>query len=190
MKTPPKPFSDFAEGELHRGHRSIRLKGYDYNSPGLYFVTICCDRKRCVLGKILNANVNLSKIGQAVRDCWIAIPLHFPNSRLHQFVVMPNHVHGIIEILRASSRLCEDLPPIDRPPPIQPGSLPAIVRSFKAAAAKRVRENLKLYNILWQRNYYERVLRDGEEFSNAIRYIAENPAKWEWDRENPERRRV
>jgi REP element-mobilizing transposase RayT len=71
---------------------------------------------------------------------------------------------------------------------VAPGSLGAIVRSFKAAATKRVHEELEWRVPLWQRNYFEAVVRDGEEFSNAVRYIEENPSRWEWDRENPERK--
>jgi len=78
--------------------------------------------------------------------------------------------------------------PLPGSPAVAPGSLGAIVRSFKAAATKRVHEELKWQVPLWQRNYFEAVVCDGEEFSNAVRYIEENPARWEWDRENPERK--
>ena len=179
---------EFDERELHRGHRSIRLKGYNYSSRGFYFVTICCNRKRCVLGRIVEATVKLSQIGQSVRDCWMAIPVHFSRAKLHEFMIMPNHLHGIIEIVGAAEHQSfEELDRLDRPPQIHPGSLPAIVRSFKAAAARSVREDLRWREVLWQRNYFERVLRDAEEFANATRYIVENPAKWEWDKENPHR---
>src|SRR2546423_722682 len=181
--------AEFSDGELHRGHRSIRLKGYDYSSQGFYFLTICCDRKRCVLGRVVQATVNLSQVGQSVRDCWIAIPSHFSRTKLHEFTIMPNHLHAIIEIVRAAAHEpFEELNRLDRPPQIQPGSLPAIVRSFKAAAAKSVRRDLRWQELLWQKNYYERILRDAEEFANATRYIVENPARWEWDNENPNRR--
>ena len=180
----------FDEGNLHPGHRSIRLKGFDYSSPGFYFVTICCDAKRCVLGSVTDAHARLSQIGKAVQDCWVAIPAHFSHTKLHEFVIMPNHVHGIIEILRiAGSPRLEEIGRIDRPRPIQPRSLSAILRSFKSAAAKNVYRDLKFQATLWQRNFYERVLRDADELANAQRYILENPEKWEWDNENPDRRR-
>jgi putative transposase len=178
--------SDFDEEALHPGHRSIRLKGYDYSSEGLYFVTICSHEKRCGFGRITEARAELSPAGLIVRECWVAIPLHFPQTRLHAFVVMPNHLHGIVEICAKLGR--SSAAPLRGNLAVPPGSLGAIVRSFKAAATKRVHEELKLRVPLWQRNYFEAVVRDGEEFSNAVRYIEENPARWEWDRDNPERK--
>jgi putative transposase len=175
---------------LHPGHHSIRLKGYDYSSEGLYFVTICSYEKRCVFGRIVDAKAVLNATGLVLRECWIAIPLHFGRTRLHEFVIMPNHLHGIVEI-------CGELGRSSAAPlrgnvgaVVTPGSLGAIVRSFKAAATKRVHEDLRSSGQVWQRNYFERVLRDGEEFSAATQYILENPARWEWDRENPDRRPV
>jgi putative transposase len=96
---------------------------------------------------------------------------------------MPNHLHGVVEICNKLGR--SRAAPLRGNLAVASGSLGAIVRSFKAAAARRVHEELK-----WQvqRNYFEAVVRNGEEFSNAVRYIEENPARWEWDRENPERK--
>ena len=99
---------------------------------------------------------------------------------------MPNHLHGIVEICAKLGR--SSAAPLRGNLAVPPGSLGAIVRSFKAAATKRVGEELRLRVPLWQRNYFEAVVRDGEESSNAVRYIEENPARWEWDRENPERK--
>lgn len=115
----------------------------------------------------------------------MAIPSHFLNTRLHAFIVMPNHLHGIVEICAKLGR--SGAAPV-REAAVQAGSLGAIVRSFKAAATRRVREERRWTGPVWHRNYFERVLRDGAEFSNATRYIHENPARWEWDRENPERK--
>ena len=176
----------FDEEALHPGHRSIRLKGYDYSSEGLYFITICSHEKRCGFGRITEARAEVSPAGLIVRECWVAIPSHFTRTRLHAFVVMPNHLHGIVEICAKLGR--SGAAPLRGTLAVAPGSLGAIVRSFKAAATKRVHEELKWRVPLWQRNYFEAVVRDGEEFSNAVRYIEENPARWEWDRENPERK--
>ncbi len=177
---------DFDEEALHPGHHSIRLKGYDYSSEGLYFITICSHEKRCVFGRIVDALAVLSPIGLTVRECWVAIPSHFARARLHAFVVMPNHLHGIVEICSKLGR--NGAASLRGNLVVPPGSLGAIVRSFKAAATKRVREELKWRVPPWQRNYFEAIVRDGEEFSNAVRYIEENPERWEWDRENPERK--
>jgi putative transposase len=89
--------------------RSIRLKGYDYSQAGLYFITICCYDKLCLFGEIIvpnnqSANNNLAQMmlndaGKIAHECWLEIPNHFPNVVLHEFVVMPNHIHGIIEFV-------------------------------------------------------------------------------------------
>jgi putative transposase len=172
----------------HPGHHSIRLKGYDYASEGLYFITICSDKKRCVFGRIIDSSAVLSPAGLIVRECWVAIPLHFGRTRLHEFVIMPNHLHGIVEIFAELGR-SSAAPLRGTDAAMQAGSLGAIVRSFKAAATKRIRERFNKNAPVWQRNYFERVIRDGEEFSTARRYILENPARWEWDGENPERKK-
>ena len=179
---------DFGGEVLHPGHRSIRLKGYDYASAGLYFVTICSHEKRCVFGRIVESQAVLSPIGLIIRECWVSIPSHFPKVRLHSFVIMPNHLHGIVEICAKLGR--SSAAPLQGKlvAAVPPGSLGAIVRSFKSAAARQVHEELKSSESLWQRTYFEAIVHDGEEFSNAVRYIKENPARWEWDRENPERK--
>jgi REP-associated tyrosine transposase len=178
--------TDFDAEVLHPGHRSIRLKGYDYTSEGLYFITICSHEKRCIFGCIVESRAVLSPVGLIVRECWIAIPSHFAQTRLHAFVIMPNHLHGIVEICAKLGR-SNAAPLPGTAPLVQAGSLGAIVRSFKAAATRTTHEKLKWTGPLWQRNYFEAIVRDGEEFSAATRYILENPARWEWDKENPER---
>jgi REP element-mobilizing transposase RayT len=78
--------------------RSIRLKGYDYAQSGMYFVTICVQNRECLFGKITNGEMTLNDAGKMVMQCWIDIPQHYQNVVLHEFVIMPNHIHGIIEI--------------------------------------------------------------------------------------------
>jgi putative transposase len=178
---------DFEDQALHPGHHSIRLRGYDYSSEGLYFVTICSHQKRCVFGRIVEARAALSQAGLILRECWVAIPSHFARTRLHEFVIMPNHLHGIVEICAKLGR--SNAAPLRAPvTSVKAGSLGAIVRSFKAAATKRAHEQLNWTGPLWRRNYFEAIVHDGEEPSAATRYILENPARWEWDRENPERK--
>ena len=167
---------------LHPGHRSIRFPGYDYSAVGLYFITICAYEKQCIFGQIVNARVELSGIGCTARDSWVSIPLHFPRTRLHEFVIMPNHLHGIVEICAKLGR--SSAAPLLG---VQAGSIGAIVRSFKAVVTRQARQHSEWSGEVWQRNYFERVLRDGQEFSDATRYIVENPLKWEWDLENPQR---
>jgi putative transposase len=86
------------EEGLHPGHKSIRLKEHDYAAPAAYFVTICSEQRKHLFGKLVEAKAELSELGRIARETWIAIPFHFAHAKVHQFVVMPNHVHGIIEI--------------------------------------------------------------------------------------------
>lgn len=78
--------------------RSIRLQGYDYSQAGLYFITICCQGRECLFGDIIDGKINLNDAGKISNECWLAIPHHFPNAFLHEYLIMPNHVHGIIEL--------------------------------------------------------------------------------------------
>jgi len=194
------------EDGLHPGHKSIRLKGHDYSAAACYFVTICVDGRRNAFGRIVGGGVELSLLGWIARENWLAIASHFANVNLHQSVVMPNHVHGIIEIAgrvgdREKSLMSETsangaqlAAPLRAPAlpagkrGVEKGSLSAIVRSYKAAVTLRARRELGWRGEIWQRNYFERFLRDGREFADATRYIAENPSRWEWDGENPEAR--
>ena len=177
--------------KLHPGHRSIRLKGRDYSAPAIYFVTICVEERCCVFGEIKENQMEVSGLGSIVRETWNAIPRHFAQVNLHDFVIMPNHVHGLIEI--ACQAGAQHAAPLQQTshanlgsPAVKAGSLSAIVRSFKAAVTLRARKELGWSGEIWQRNYFERVVRDGQEFSDASRYIAENPLMWELDKENPQ----
>ena len=177
------------EGDAERRRRSIRLKHRDYTLPDVYFVTVCAHERRCIFGRVVDACVEPTGLGQVAHECWVAIPQHFPQVALHEFVVMPNHIHGLIAIMPSplvgAQHGCA-LPRGATSNGVTPGSLGAIVRSFKAIVARRAHKELSWSGPIWQRNYFERVLRDGQEFANASRYVAENPKKWEWDRENPQ----
>lgn len=179
--------NSFLDEELPPGHHSIRLKDHNYSVGGFYFVTICAPEKKCVFGRIVAREMQLTPLGRIVRECWMGIPEHFPRVQLHGFVLMPNHLHGIIEIGRQMGR--SGAAPL-RPalPRVVGGSLGAVVRSFKAAVRKRASQELSWEGEIWQRNYFDRVIRDGKEHADARRYIQENILKWELDLENPENR--
>jgi putative transposase len=198
---------------LHR--RSIRIAGADYTEPGAYFLTICAASRRSIFGRIENGRVVLSALGKIVRACWVQVPNHFPGAAIHDFVVMPNHFHGIVvlgtrpsyeqpskmeasgvrvsrpRVPRVGARYIVPSDPKPRNPegfqkPVK-RSIPTMVRTFKAAVSREARRRLRFAgSAIWQSNYFERILRDGEEYGKACRYILENPARWEWDRENPE----
>src|SRR5258707_9919417 len=169
---------------------SIRLPGY--SQIGQYFITICTYEMRNVFGKIANGTVVLNVIGRIAFDCWREIPEHFAHVELDAFVFMPNHVHGILTIPRSHATSIhgslEDghgCPvPLQRPlerfqrPTV--GAIPSVVRSYKQTVTYLARRHLNRPSLaIWQSNYYERVLRDGQEFAKASRYIFENPMKWQ-----------
>jgi REP element-mobilizing transposase RayT len=177
----------------HKNHRrSIRLKGYDYTRAGAYFVSICTKDRACLFGDVADGVMRLNQMGHIVRQCWLAIPDHFPHVLLDEFVVMPNHVHGILVIMpthivgatHASPLQNDDTPTRPRGP--QPRSVASIVGSFKSAAAKRINEHRGTPGApIWQRNYYEHVIRDDESLNLIRNYIADNPLRWPIDAENP-----
>jgi putative transposase len=163
--------------ELHH-RRSIRLRGYDYSQPGAYFVTVCTHNG----GLLLESQA----AQEAVLAAWQGLPMRFPAVALDEFVIMPNHVHGIICVVgaRHASPLQGSADPT-RPRGAVAGSLSAIVGSFKAAAAKRINAIRKTHGSpVWQRNYYERVIRDEEELGRVRQYIRDNPLRWDEDPEN------
>ncbi|MDY6024928.1 transposase [Bergeyella zoohelcum] len=184
--------------------RSIRLKGYDYSREGLYFITICCQNRAHYFGEIINEEMQLNEIGEIAQKCWRDIPNHFKNVLLHTFVVMPNHIHGIIEIVTpvgANQHLPYNetvnqhlphnetanyhLPDDNRAKDISPlrgtsNTIGSIVRGFKIGVTKWVRSNTNIHQI-WQRNYYEHIIRNEASYFRIHEYIENNPAKWTED---------
>jgi REP element-mobilizing transposase RayT len=162
---------------------SKRLKERDYSTAGFYFVTICANYKRCIFGRVTDCKVEVSPVGHIAHSSWAAIPVHFVNVKLHAFAVMPNHFHGIIQIVGCGLAGSADSGQEKRVS-LPAGSVSVIVRSFKAEVTRRARLELNWAGEIWQRNYFDRVIRDGREFDAASRYISENPLKWEMDKEN------
>jgi putative transposase len=167
----------------NRHHRhSIRLAGYDYTQPGTYFITICTHERKPVLCEIHSGTVSLTKLGQVVARYWLAIPRHFENVTLDTWVLMPDHLHGIITIRNSGSRTPSEhaLPmPSHRPNGTRSSSLNAIVQNFKSISTRKVNQLLTTFGArLWQRDYYERILRSERELDSIRHYIDQNPAKW------------
>ena len=182
-------FMLFNPNRHHR--RSIRLRGWDYTRPGTYFVTLCVQNRACLFGNIVNGHMHLNAAGMIVRKCWHDIPDHFPMVELDEYVVMPNHVHGIIAINRMGPPVGanNDLPLPERPQQPNTGTsrtLGSVVRGFKIGVTKWFRANTDVQTV-WQRNYYENIIRTGRDLNRIRRYISDNPRKWNLDCENPER---
>ena len=168
----------------------MRLMDYDYSTPGAYFVTIVSYRRFPIFGKIVIDKVPLNQVGRIVEDCWLEIPFHFPFVRLKDYVVMPNHLHGVIEIKyypnvdskEIFARRNTSKEPKQSGPQSQ--SLSAIIGSYKSATTKCVhRLGLTHQKTRWQRNYYEHVIRDDEDYQRIVEYIQLNPVNWEDDQE-------
>ncbi|RMF88108.1 MAG: transposase [Nitrospinota bacterium] len=166
-----------------RHRRSIRLSGYDYTQPGAYFVTICTQKHRHLFGEVVDGKVRLSTSGSIVHEEWFRTARLRPSVVLYadEFVVMPNHIHGIIWIRDqvGAQRRCAPTPHL------VPGSLGVIVRAFKSAVTRRI--NVLRYTrgvSVWQRNYWEHVIRTERTLEVVRRYIVENPLRWHLDRYN------
>jgi len=174
-----------------RDRQSARLANFDYASTGAYFITICAHQRNTLFGAIVDGRLVTSVIGTIVVNCWNSIPHHFSHVSLDSFVVMPNHLHGIIilgEQPPPNVRAQHAAPLQRRLPRVQQGSVGAIIRSFKSAATKAVNDQrLTTGTPVWQRNYHERVIRNDDELNRIRQYIADNPKNWSIDSENPNR---
>ena len=171
--------------------KSIRLKGYDYAQPGAYFVTICTNNRCCIFGDIADGVMQLSEMGKIVDVCWRETPLHFPNTRVDVFQIMPNHVHGIVEIGEKRVEVRHAVPlqkyngeKFGKP---RPGTVSTILRSFKAAVTIEVHKlNLFLDESLWQSRFYDHIIRDDKDFFFIEQYIRLNPLLWYLDTDDPD----
>lgn len=231
-----------------RHRRSIRLKGYDYSQPGAYFVTTVAWGREMMFGEVLNGEMRLNRYGHIVRNAWFDLPQHYGNLELGAFVVMPNHVHGIIILTESHGRGGSGMPdegvltegsrggspvpgdgalpegdgrggsPVSgggalpdqararrEPLPIgetrpyanqtRPYGIPTrpdlseVVRAFKSFSAKRINRLRHTEGMpVWQRNYYEHIVRNQREMERIAGYIESNPLMWDEDEENPARR--
>jgi len=178
-------------------HRcSIRLPEYDYAQPGAYYVTIVAWHRECLFGEVVNGEMELAKFGLVAKQQWEKLPKRFPNIELGAFVIMPNHMHGIIVITdgrgTAGIRNDHDVESSRRAltheqfqKPVK-GSVPTIVRSYKSAVAYRINLMRKTQGIpVWQRNYWEHIIRNQQDLQNKTDYIEANPMLWDEDNENP-----
>ena len=221
--------------------RSIRLKVYDYTQQGAYFVTICTHQRNCLFGEIVDGEIKLNTNGEIARDSWLSIPRHFKNVELDEFVIMPNHLHGII-IIESSEVAGEALanqdlsqsfsevagealanqdfsqlfsevagealanqdfskqqnlsgqclaPTVHTGETVKingtkPQSLAAITQNYKSVSTRQInRMNKAKGNVIWQRNYYEHIIRNEEALNNIREYIVNNSINWVKDQENP-----
>lgn len=178
--------SDNAQPLPVRNRRSVRLRGYDYSQAGAYFITICAQKRHCLFGRITEGEMVLNDAGRMVADCWLQIPHYFPNVELDEWVVMPNHIHGIVVIVRANNhspvQLNNDSPPPANPP--NPSgtarTIGSMVRGFKIGVTTWYRQR-SVPSKIWQRNYWDHIIRNESELNRIRQYILDNPMQWERD---------
>ena len=188
---------------LHK-RRSIRLQDYNYSQPGEYFITICTYNHECSFGDIVGEEMRLNKSGEIVQEEWLRTAEIREDVELDSFVVMPNHLHGIITlndsrrgtsqraIVGANCNSPNNGAYIDTPLRktkfhSPSGTIGAIIRGFKSAATKRINELRSTPGIpVWQRGYYEHIIRDDKDLDNVREYIVNNPLKWLLEKEIPD----
>ncbi|NTW29687.1 MAG: transposase [Candidatus Moranbacteria bacterium] len=164
--------------------KSARLPGYDYSQPGAYFVTICTEDHCPWFGDIVEGRMTLSEIGEIVREEIIQTPIIRPNVVLDEWVIMPNHVHVILQILNVSS--------VETPrrgvSTWKPGTLGSIINQLKSVCTRRIREMHPDSGFAWQSRFHDHIVRNEESLRLIREYIRKNPTQWQFDEENPENR--
>ena len=154
--------------------RSVRMRGYDYSRPGAYFITVCTHERESLFGEITNGVMHLNRMGLIVQRSWSDLPRHYPYVVLDAMVIMPNHLHGVM-VLTEDGKSTKPR-----------HGLPEIVRAFKSYSARRVNALRRTPGLaVWQRSYYEHIVRDQEDWERIRGYIHINPQEWDRDLENP-----
>jgi REP element-mobilizing transposase RayT len=183
--------------------RSIRLPEYDYTQQGAYFITICSHLKKHIFGEITSGSMKLSPVGEIAHYQWHQLPQHFNNIELDTFIIMPNHIHGILIITKPQQPITrrdspdlsnEDTPQVSTLTPFPPsnykqphgavpGSVGAIIQNYKSRTSRKINTLLRSkINPIWQRNFYEHIIRDETDYERIVEYIENNPISWSDDK--------
>ena len=182
---------------------SLRLSGYDYSQPGAYFVTMVTHQRENLFGDVADGEMQLNEYGKIVQTVWNNLPNHYPHIELGAFILMPNHAHGIIiinesvEIGHAKighvrvghvrvGHVGVGLRPTPTPPRSKQHGLSEIMRAFKSFSSRHIHETDESSpEKIWQRGFYDHIIRNKDEWSRIHLYIENNPSNWQEDRENP-----
>ena len=179
-------------------NKSLRLKEYDYNLPGAYFITICVDDRKCLFGDVVNGKMALNELGKIADKCLIDIPAHFENTEIPINVVMPNHVHAVVNIYESDiainnmvggryiCHLQEEESPKSTLERRQNQKLPVIIGTYKAAVSREINKLYKDVRFKWQRYYHDHIIGTEKALENIYNYIINNPYNWQIDLENEE----
>ena len=145
--------------------KSPRLQGYDYAQSGAYFVTICTHQRQNIFGDIINGTMVLSDLGQIASLRWESIPQHYPDLELDAFVIMPNHIHGIVCIMDGKFHTV----------------LGRVINAYKGAVTAQIRQQSASDMVIWQSRYHDHIIRNEIDLNRIREYISHNPSKWEED---------
>ena len=165
--------------------KSLRLKGYDYTQSGAYFVTICTHRRYLWFGDVVDAAMVYTDVGEMAIERWLALPEHYSYVELDMYVVMPNHMHGIILINKSSAEndIATSVTISTHKKGLQAGSLGVIIGTYKASVKRTLRrQQSHMDDTLWQTGFHEHIIRDEAGLNRLRRYILINPKKWEEDK--------
>ena len=195
------------KNKIQTNRKSNRLKGYDYSVDGYYFITICTKDKLHFFGDIKNDNMILNDCGRCVNDIWQQIPKFYTNIYLDEFIVMPNHIHGIVIIENKNTVRTEyySVHAMKKNAPKNKNvgteyhsvhnhnvltihnarpNISQIIKSFKVSCTKTIRKKYNDYNFGWHRSFYDHIIRDEKSLLEIQKYIVANPLKWHLDENN------
>ena len=171
-----------------RRKNSLRLPGYDYSQPGAYFVTMITHQCENLFGEVVDGEMRLNEYGKIVETVWNNLPHHYPHIELGAFIIMPNHAHGII-IINEPVRIGHvgvGLRPTPTPPPSKKHGLSEIIRALKSFSSRRIHQTDEFSpEKIWQRGFYDHIIRNKDEWGRIRLYIKNNPSNWQEDRDNP-----
>lgn len=170
---------------MRHHRRSIRLAGYDYADRGVYYVTICAWRRECIFGEVVNGVMQLNDLGRIVNDEWMRTASLRSDVATDEHIIMPNHMHGIVALHRGMGT-ARRAPTVERFGKPTVGSVPTIVPAFKAASARAIDIMQQTpASPVWQRNYYEHIIRTDAELMRTRVYVQTNPLHWLADPDYP-----
>jgi len=172
------------DSSIHH-RQSLRLRGYDYSQEGAYFITICTHNKRWLFGHIIGREMHLNDAGKMIQSVWQDLPERFTNIEIDEFIIMPNHIHAILVIIRPDT--VTNLPGVryhDRPKGTLPGTTGRILQAYKSITTDEYINGVKRWGWkpfrrkLWQTNYWDHIIRDEKDYNHICEYIYNNPAQW------------
>lgn len=175
---------------MHKPNRSKhphRLGGWNYADPGWYFITICTVDRILFFGDVEEGRIRLSDIGEIVEACWREIPSHFQKISLDEFIVMPNHIHGIMQVIDVPDpHITHRRQTARRRDQTGRGTVSAAIGGFKSVVTKRIiKQEGGCEGSVWQSNFYDRIIRSPSDLARVRQYIRDNPKNWDEDDLNP-----